>query len=83
MLVEKIEAWTVVYDEWQRLEHLDATLEMETVVRLLFAAELGLAVYEALGIEAPEGTAAGDVVACFLDSLGGSQQSESGSPIRA
>jgi AcrR family transcriptional regulator len=45
--------WFEVYREWARLQGVDPSVDMDTVVTYMWSAELGLAMLEAWGIKPP------------------------------
>jgi len=68
-LEARLADWTSLYETWQREQPLDPDVDMATVVKILYAIELGLASYEALGIEPPAGAPAADVIRRLVESL--------------
>jgi AcrR family transcriptional regulator len=57
LLEAKLEEWRVIYHDIQVAEHLDPEADMETLMVVLFAAELGLGVLESIGVNLPKPTA--------------------------
>lgn len=62
----KLAEWSEVYGVWQDRDEIDPALDITTVVTLLWAMELGLGVLEAIGLDLPEGSEVGAVVARFM-----------------
>jgi AcrR family transcriptional regulator len=69
VLAEKQDEWTVIYREiWQR-EALDPEVDPQSLHVLLFAAELGMGVLEALDVDLPKPTVLGRLVGRLVSSL--------------
>ena len=62
MQAAKLREWQAIYRGIQRAEGLDPDADMETFVVLLWAAELGLGVLEALDVDLPKPGAWGRIV---------------------
>ncbi len=56
-LTAKLDDWRAVYREIQAEEQLDPDVDMEALVFLLFAAELGVGVLESIGVDLPKPSA--------------------------
>jgi len=56
-LTAKLDDWRAVYREIQAEEQLDPDADMEALVFLLFAAELGVGVLESIGVDLPKPSA--------------------------
>jgi AcrR family transcriptional regulator len=54
VLEAKLDEWRAVYHEIQANERLDPEADMETLMLLLFSAELGLGVLESIGVDLPK-----------------------------
>jgi AcrR family transcriptional regulator len=54
VLEAKLDEWRGIYHEIQVNEHLDPEADMETLMFLLFSAELGLGVLESIGVDLPK-----------------------------
>jgi TetR/AcrR family acrAB operon transcriptional repressor len=53
-LEAKLDEWRAIYHDIQESEHLDPQADMETLMVMLFAAELGLGVLESIGVALPK-----------------------------
>jgi TetR/AcrR family transcriptional regulator, transcriptional repressor for nem operon len=65
----RIAEWEAIYRHLQETEGLDPTVDMDAVLTMLWAAELGLGVLESWDVELPKPSAWGNVVDRFLGSL--------------
>jgi AcrR family transcriptional regulator len=65
----RIAEWEVIYRHLQEAEGLDPTVDMEAVLTMLWATELGLGVLESWDVELPKPTKWAEVVDRFLASL--------------
>lgn len=50
----KLDEWRAIYQDIQTSQHLDPEADMETLMFMLFSAELGLGVLESIGVELPK-----------------------------
>jgi AcrR family transcriptional regulator len=69
LLSAKLEEWRGIYHEIQAAEKLDPAVDMDTLVMMLFAAEVGLGVLESIGVEPPKPGAWGGLIERLLGSL--------------
>ena len=69
IVTSKLEEWTLIYRDVWEAEGLDPEVEPEAVLYLLFAAEVGTGVLEALAIKAPKPGVLSTVVQRFVGSL--------------
>lgn len=68
-LSARIDLATDAHEEWRERAGVDADLDMRTLVLLLWAADLGLAILEGNGVEPPDPQAWSDLVLRFLKSM--------------
>ncbi len=69
VLEDQLGEWAALYDEIWAREHLDPDVDPGAAMRLFFAMEVGLGIFEALGLEVPAPETAADLVRRFLDGL--------------
>ncbi len=69
LLDAKLAEWRGIYREVQVAEKMDADVDMDTLVVVLVAAELGLGVLESIGVDLPKPAAWGRTVERLLSSL--------------
>jgi AcrR family transcriptional regulator len=69
IVTAKLDEWAELYQEVWEQEGLDPDLDSDAVLYLLFAAEVGTGVLEALAIKAPRPNALSNVVRRFVGSL--------------
>lgn len=65
----RFEEWNAIYHALQQSEGLDPTVDMDAVVTMLWAVELGLGMLEAWDVELPKPTTWGNLVDRFIGSL--------------
>ena len=65
----RFEEWDAIYRELQQREGLDPDVDMDAVVTMLWAVELGLGMLEAWDVELPKPTTWGHLVDRFIGSL--------------
>ena len=65
----KLAEWKVIYREIQQKEGLDPTVDMDAVLIMLWATELGLGMLEAWDVELPKPAVWGRLVDRMLGSL--------------
>jgi AcrR family transcriptional regulator len=65
----KLGEWKAIYHDLQEKEGLDPTVDMDAVLTMLWAAELGLGLLEAWEVELPKPATWGRVVERFIGSL--------------
>jgi AcrR family transcriptional regulator len=66
---KKIAEWRTIYRELQETEGLDPAVDMDALLTMLWATELGLGLLEAWEVELPKPTAWGHLVDRFLGSF--------------
>ncbi len=64
-----LDRWIADYRDWQEIRHVDRDLDMDALVRSLWAIELGLGVLDAQGVVGIEPGQLADFVGAYLDSL--------------
>ena len=69
LLNTKLDEWRAIYHEVQINEKMDPDVDMDTVVVMLVAVELGLGVMESIGLDLPKPAAWERTVARLLTSL--------------
>src|SRR3954453_12643828 len=69
LLSTKLAEWRAIYHEVQIAEKMDPDVDMDTVVVMLVAAELGLGVLESIGLDLPKPAAWERTVERLLTSL--------------
>lgn len=69
MLQAKLDEWGGVYRSIQASEHLDPDVDMDTLVTLLFSAEVGLGVLESIGVDLPRPSAWARTIERLLTSV--------------
>jgi AcrR family transcriptional regulator len=69
VVVEKLQGWASIYRDLWDHEELDPSISPESLVALLWAAELGIGVLEALDVELPDPTALSRLVGRLVGSL--------------
>jgi AcrR family transcriptional regulator len=69
LLSTKLDEWRLIYHEVQITEKMDPDVDMDTVVVMLVAIELGLGVMESIGVDLPKPAAWARTVERFLTSL--------------
>jgi len=57
LLDGKLDEWRAIYHDLQVSERMDPDADMETVLVMLFAAELGLGMLESIGVDLPKPSA--------------------------
>ncbi|MFN8028099.1 MAG: helix-turn-helix domain-containing protein [Acidimicrobiia bacterium] len=57
LLDGRLDEWRVIYHDLQVSEKMDPDADMETVMVMLFAAELGLGMLESIGVDLPKPSA--------------------------
>lgn len=65
----QLDEWKAIYRDVQSREGLDPTVDMDAVVVMLWATELGLGMLEAWGVDLPKPATWGRVVDRFIGSL--------------
>ena len=65
----KLAEWKAIYHDVQEQEGLDPTVDMDAVLTMLWATELGLGLLESWDVELPKPTAWARVVERFIGSL--------------
>jgi AcrR family transcriptional regulator len=65
----KLAEWKAIYHELQETEGLDPSVDMDAVLTMLWATELGLGLLEAWDVELPKPATWGRVVDRFIGSL--------------
>jgi hypothetical protein len=70
---------TEAHEEWRERAGVDASLDMRALVLLIWSADLGLAVLQAMGIEPPDPKAWADLMRNMLRSLA-APDAEPGAP---
>ena len=65
----RFEEWNAIYRGLQEAEELDPTVDMDAVVTMLWATELGLGLLEAWDVELPKPAAWGNLVDRVIGSL--------------
>ena len=78
VLVAKQDEWAALYREVWAAEELDPEVDPAGLMMLLWAAELGFGVLEAVGIEPPKPSVLSRVVGRMVSSLGSRTTSKSG-----
>jgi AcrR family transcriptional regulator len=68
-MLPRIEMATAAQEEWRDRAGVDPTLDMRALVTLLWSADLGLAVLEALGVEPPDAKTWSELMRRLLMSL--------------
>jgi AcrR family transcriptional regulator len=68
-MMPHIEMATEAHEEWRERAGVDARVDMRALVMLLWSADLGMAVLEALDIGPPDGAAWADLLRRLLTSL--------------
>jgi hypothetical protein len=69
LLSTKLDEWRAIYHEVQIDEKMDPDVDMDTVVVMLVAIELGLGVLESIGLDLPKPAAWERTVERLLTSL--------------
>ena len=69
LLNAKLDAWSVIYKTLQISENMDPGADMEALVFMLMATELGLGVLESIGVELPKPAAWQGTIDRLLSSL--------------
>jgi AcrR family transcriptional regulator len=64
-----IEMATAAHEEWRDRAGVDASLDMRSLVLLLWSADLGLAVFDAIGIDRPDGATWSELMRRLLQGL--------------
>jgi hypothetical protein len=65
----KLAEWNAIYHELQEVEGLDPAVDMDAVLTMLWATELGLGLLESWDVELPKPATWGRVVERFIGSL--------------
>jgi AcrR family transcriptional regulator len=65
----RLDEWAEIYEEWQRRHEIASSLDVRSVVQMLWAAELGLGVMESMGLALPEGGDTGEIFRHFVIGL--------------
>jgi hypothetical protein len=65
----KLAEWNAIYRQLQEVEGLDPSVDMDAVLTMLWAAELGLGLLESWEVELPKPATWGRAVARFIGSL--------------
>jgi AcrR family transcriptional regulator len=68
-MVPRIEMATEAHEEWRDRAGVDPALDMRALVLLIWSADLGLAVLDALGVEQPDAKAWSELMRRLLQSL--------------
>lgn len=68
-MVPRIEMATEAHEEWRDRAGIDPALDMRALVTLIWSADLGLGVLEALGVDMPDVTAWSELMRRMLQSL--------------
>jgi AcrR family transcriptional regulator len=69
LLDTKLKEWRAIYREVQVAEKMDPDADMDTLVVVLFAAELGLGMLESIGVDLPKPTAWARTIERLLTAL--------------
>jgi len=69
LLTAKLDEWRLVYRQVQVSQHLDPEVDMDTLVVMLVATELGLGMLESIGIDLPKPAAWERTIERLLTSL--------------
>jgi TetR/AcrR family transcriptional regulator, repressor for uid operon len=67
--LEHVNRWIDIYRGWQRGQGIDSSVDIDAVVLYMWAAELGLGMLEAYGMQPPKPRAWRRVIDRFLQSL--------------
>ncbi len=68
-IVPRIDLATDAHEEWRERAGVDPSLDMRALVTMLWSADLGLGVLEALGVELPDARAWSELMRRLLQSL--------------
>jgi AcrR family transcriptional regulator len=68
-MLPRIDMATEVHEEWRDRAGVDAALDMRALVTLIWSADLGLGVLDALGVELPDVSSWSDLMRRFLKAL--------------
>jgi len=68
-MAPRIDLATEVHEEWRARSGVDADVDMRALATLIWSADLGLGVLNAMGIPSPDPAAWGDLLRRFLKSL--------------
>lgn len=68
-MVPRIDMATEAHEEWRDRAGVDPALDMRALVKLIWSADLGLGVLDALGVELPDAAAWSELMRRFLQSL--------------
>ena len=68
-MLRRIDWATEAHEEWRDRAGVDAKVDMRALVMLLWSADLGLGMLDAMGVELPDADAWSDLIRRFLTSL--------------
>jgi AcrR family transcriptional regulator len=69
LLRERLRTWSAHYVDWQVTSNVSSGLDMLTLVHLLIAADLGLSVFDELGVGLPDGGRSAILMEAMLTAL--------------